>query len=569
MSQQRVTIVATGAGLGVLPGLWSIGNPHETDSGIYSVPLLHMSEDEPVHVWTMSKAEFIATDPEKLVWQIPQPLRQKYVGDQSVLERSLARLQLSIQKPWRAILEKTKELRPDDLNKRGAELAKYIEELKLRILGAQTEAVAYGSLDELYDELVNYYKSTLSLDELTPYLLASFTLLTHQTPNLDFIFQVYISGLKGSGKSTAGERLEKVCYQGFKTGCATFPFLVRANEVLGGMTQVLDEFDLIANDEHVTKYLRGSTDRANPYGLVEPVTIGGQTHNMPAIKMSFGPRVLITSQQIRDEMVRDRALEVVMMQYPGYLPEPDPEVVDELREHLAYYRQNVRLNISPEDKRRWYDTKNASGRLNETSTLLHVVTPQKYHDEVAAIIQREWETRTQLERESYAAKIVEGLTAAVLAEDTVESTTAQIYVPIAQIKRHFDMLYSDLTTGKGKASPKSIGRVIRNLGLRTDNIRVKDQDQRLRAWLLDKVDLVRIRQSLYLDEVPDLGTSGTSGTSPSVLSSIDKIGEGESEHTRSNVPNVPNVPRTTPLDFSAQAEVTRKLTTYGYMEGDE
>jgi hypothetical protein len=560
MSGDLVTVVASGAGVGILPGAWTLGEPNET-GGLFSIPLFHTAEDEPIHVWTLTKDELLHTAPESLVWQIPQALRQKYVSDQSRLEKAISRLQLETLKPWRKIVEKLTG--KDDITKRGAELAKYIDELKTRILGAQVEPAPYESLDGLYEELVQYYKTTLSLDELTSYLFASYTLLTHQIPNLDFIFEIYITGLKGSGKSTAGERLEKLCYQGFKTGCATFPFLVRANEVLNGMTQVLDEFDLIANDDYVTKYLRGSTDRNNPYGLVEPVTIGGQTHNMPAVKMSFGPRILITSQQIKDEMVRDRSLEVVMMQYPGYLPEPDSEITNELKEHLAHYRQDVKLGITPEDKRRWYDTKNASGRLNEISTLLHIVTPEKYHDKIAAIITREWETRTQLERESYAAKVVESLTAAVLAEDTVESTTAMTYIPIQEIKRHFDIHYSDPTTGKGKASPRSIGRVMQNLGLRTDNIRVRDEDRRLRAWLLNKETLARIRQSLYLDEAPDLGTSGTSGTSPSAPPSVDTLVGGEVEHTPGNVPNVPNVPK---LDFAAQAASTAKLTSHGYVK---
>jgi len=424
-----------------------------------------------------------------------------------------------------------------------------VENLRLRIVGEQPPAEAYESLDGLYEDLVNFYEASLRLDSLTPYLLASYTLLTHQTPNLDFIFQVYITGLKGSGKSTAGERLEGLCYQGFKTGSATFPFLVRANEVLNGMTQVLDEFDLIAGDDRVTKYLRGSSDRRNPYGVVEPVSIGGGTYNMPAIKMSFGARILITSQALKDEMVRDRAVEVVMMQYAGLLPEPSAEEVAKLKGYLAYYREQVKLKVTIEDKRKWYDPKHSSGRLNELATLLYLVTPEKHHDKVAALIEREWETRTALERESYAAKVVEALTAAVLADDTREAPTGETFVPVQEIKRHYDLRYADPQTGKGKTTTRSIGRAIANLGLRTDNIRVKDEDQRLRAWLLNKPDLTRIRQSLYLDEAPELGTLGTFGTSPSApprgLEDY-SMQEKEGAHTLGNVPNVPNVPKEAP-----------------------
>ena len=67
----------------------------------------------------------------------------------------------------------------------------------------------------------------------------------------------------------------------------------------------------------------------------------------------------------------------------------------------------------------------------------------------------------------------------------VESTTTMTYIPIQSIKTHFDRQYSDPINGKGKASPKSIGRVLQNLGLKTDNIRIKDENRRLHAWQLD------------------------------------------------------------------------------------
>jgi len=448
--------------------------------------------------------------------------------------------------PWPPVTKprhtpkKPPAIKPKDTPNKPSQLAAYIDDLKTRILGARVEPAPYETLDALYEELVQYYKTTLSLDELTPYLFASYTLLTHQTPNLDFMFQIYISGLKGSGKSTAGERLEKLCYQGFKTGCATFPFLVRANEILGGMTQVLDEFDLIANDEHVTKYLRGSSDRNNPYGLVEPVTMGGQTHNMPTIKMSFGPRIMITSQQIRDEMVRDRAIEVVMMQYAGFLPEPSQDMVQRIKGHLSQYRMQVCMSMTLEDRRKYYDPKHTSGRLNEIATLLYMITPESYHDKIAAIITREWESRTQLERESYAAKVVEALTAAVLAEAMKEATTGEIFVPIREIKHHYDLRYADAQTGKGKTNPRTIGRVVSNLRLRTDQFRVKDEEARLRGWRLDKTELVRIRQSLYLDEVPEFvsnvsSTSVCSASSPlytSIPSSALPLETNETNETK-------------------------------------
>ena len=151
-------------------------------------------------------------------------------------------------------------------------------------------------------------------------------------------------------------------------------------------------------------------------------------------------------------------------------------------------------------------------------SLLYMITPEKYHDKIAAIIHREWESRTQQERESYAAKIVEALTEVVLKEATKEATTGEIFVPIREIKLHYDLRYGDRWTGKGKTNPRTIGRVISNLGLRTDQFRVKDEDERLRGWRLDKAELVKIRQSLYLDEVPEFVSNVSNVSSVSVCS---------------------------------------------------
>jgi hypothetical protein len=428
---------------------------------------------------------------------------------------------------------------PKDLRTQ-KQIAEYVDALKMRILGGEPNPIPYESLESFYEELVAYYR-TLSLDELTPYLDASYTLLTHQTPNLTFTFDLYISGLKGSGKSTHGERLEAICYQAFKVTACTFPFLIRINEVLNGATLILDEYDLVASDDRVSKFLRGSTDRRNPYGLVEQVNFGGVSVNLPAVKNSFGPRILITAMPLKDEMVRDRCIEITMMQCAGILPDPDPEIVDELKEHLAHYRETVKLTITPEDKAKWYDPKRNSGRLNEIACLLYKVTPEKYHDKIKQIIEREWQLRTQLERESYAAKVIESMTAAVLSDDTREAANGEVFVPDVEIKRHYDLRYADPQTGKGKTKVPSIGHALHNLGLHTKQFRVKDEERRLRGWPLDKARLAQIRASLYLDDMPDLVSSVSIDSSPTAhpLSETASL-EEEPVHTLGSETNETN-----------------------------
>jgi hypothetical protein len=113
---------------------------------------------------------------------------------------------------------------------------------------------------------------------------------------------------------------------------------------------------------------------------------------------------------------------------------------------------------------------------------------------------------------------------------------------------------------------------MQNLSLRTDNIRVRDEDRRLRAWLLDKETLARIRQSLHLDEAPDLGTSGT-------LPGVCSASPPANSAPNSALGDVPNFPKPNEgasaeateqrkPDFVAVAADTARLTTHGYRPKD-
>ena len=75
---------------------------------------------------------------------------------------------------------------------------------------------------------------------------------------------------------------------------------------------------------------------------------------MPTVKISFGGRILITSQALRDEMVRDRALEIIMMQHAECLDEPSIETVNGLKGQLSYYREQIKLTMTSADKRLYY-----------------------------------------------------------------------------------------------------------------------------------------------------------------------------------------------------------------------
>ena len=102
-------------------------------------------------------------------------------------------------------------------------LEEYVENLRLRIVGEQPPAEAYESLNGLYEDVVNFYQTSLRLDALTPYLFASYTLLTHQTPNLDFIFQALHHRLEGQRQINRWRAIRGALLSGIQDGLGNFP----------------------------------------------------------------------------------------------------------------------------------------------------------------------------------------------------------------------------------------------------------------------------------------------------------------------------------------------------------
>jgi len=425
-----------------------------------------------------------------------------------------------------------KEISLDDPNLHEKLVALHIEKIKAKIMGEDVPPVPYDSDKETYDEIVTYFKTYVRLDDLQNYLAASYVRITHQIPNLSFIFLIFITGLKGSGKSTLGEITSRIAYHACWVPSATFAFLTRVNELVGGATQIFDEYDKMEDDRKIEAYIRGSTDRSQGYGVVEPIKIGNVTYQMPDLKMSFGARVLISALPLKDPMTRDRCIEIVMQMHGGALSEPEPEELRRIKGHLAYYRQTVKIQLTNEEKIAWYKPEYGTPRLNETRALLLKVTPKEYHTKIDAIIKEEFQQRTELERHSYIAKVIEALTRAVLNKATIESAKGIAYVACAAIKEEYDSANYDPETNYGKTSLRSIGHALKELRLNTERIRLKDSSlSAIAAWPLNLKVLVQKRRSMYLDELDELLTP-----------------EERAQRTlEAAVPIVPIVPKNTPI----------------------
>jgi len=125
----------------LVPGLWQLGDPQATESGLISLPLLHSSIDEPIYVWTLTKDEFTATDPENLGRQVPLALKQQYGIDQLQLAKAIQREQLAIKKPWRRITDegrKRQEVKASYFDENGKFVSKRLADGLLEIYQFRT-----------------------------------------------------------------------------------------------------------------------------------------------------------------------------------------------------------------------------------------------------------------------------------------------------------------------------------------------------------------------------------------------------------------------------------------------
>ncbi len=75
-------------------------------------------------------------------------------------------------------------------------------------------------------------------------------------------------------------------------------------------------------------------------------------------------------------------------------------------------------------------------------------------------------------------------------------------IAVSKIKDRYDLVNSDRNTGRGKTSPRAVGRVLNNIGLTTKA--VKETGKAAKAWLIKEPDLVQARQTFHLEQVEEL-----------------------------------------------------------------
>jgi hypothetical protein len=394
-----------------MTGIWRLGEPHVSESGIVSLPLEDLSVDDPLHVWSLTQQEFLALDPETMVRQIPLALRQQYEIDTLDLAKAIASKQREVEKPWKRIAADARE----KVRLTGDKKV-FIDEISPKV----PEPQKYGSEAELFNQLLGYLVHNLVFTDGIPYIIiTAWILVTWRIEDTDVVGYLYVTAPRGHGKTRLLETLEQVVYRPLMAAYATRAGLIRA---LDGTcaTVLLDE-----GEHYINPMQRGNTEliavlnsgnRRGSYTImVADITETDADGTKRTVKKpirldTYSAKCIVSRKPIFDTL-EDRSVQIVMPKADRKMPPLDKGTTETLRAQLAQYRADHLEKKQPLLDDSLPETGDA--RLDDTLQALYAVTPDEYRRAYVTLINREHEIRFNRMRESYEFSIMEALSEAV------------------------------------------------------------------------------------------------------------------------------------------------------------
>jgi hypothetical protein len=492
-----------GAAMKQVAGLWTLGDMHESESGMMSLALEHTSlDDTPLHAWSFTREEFLHTDPETLTRQIPQALRQQYAIDELELAKALARKQREVEKPYnRFIREAGRKV------KLTGEQPVLVDEIAPKI----PEPQAYGTDSELFERIVDFYKANVIFAEPETYVVVtSWTLLTWRLEDTTVAPYLYVTAPRGHGKTRLLETINQVARRPLVASYATRAGAIRAIDSTNA-TLLLDEAEHYINPHErqssdLAAILNAGYRRGARAIMVADVieTLPDGTHRSvkkPVALDTFGAKVIASRRDIFDTL-EDRSVQIIMPKHGRNLGPIDEKYGEGLRGQLAQYRadclerkQPLRANL-PET---------GDARLSEIVEPLYAVTPEQHRGAYHIIMDREKRLRLERIQESYEYAVLEGFDAVVLDDTEDGSLVLTEAVVDAYNQRHA----SKPTTAR------SIGRTLARLGFKADRDEIMGPAGRAtrRGYRLKRALLDRLKTEYGFDSPKqDASTASTAST---------------------------------------------------------
>jgi hypothetical protein len=470
-------------------GLWSLGDLHVSESGVMSLPLEVLSEDDPIHVWSLARQEFLSMDPESLARQIPLGLRQQYGIDVLDLSKALARKRREVEKPWKRIIREAGKA----VSLTG-EKTVLVDELAPKI----PELQAYGTDAELFDRILSFLKANVIFAEAETYtIVTSWILLTWRIEDTTVAPYLYVTAPRGHGKTRLLETVQQLVRRPLLASYATRAGAIRA---LDGTNAAL----LLDESEHyINPHERQSSDLAAVLNagyrrgakaimVADAIeTLPNGTHRSvkkPVALDTFSPKIIASRRDIFDTL-EDRSVQIIMPKHGVNLGLIDEKQAEVLRGQLAQYRADCLERKQP---LRAQLPETGDARLSEILEPLYAVTPEQYRSAYDLILEREKKLRLERIQESYEYAVLEAFDSVAAAETEDGALILTETVTDAYNQRHA----SKTTTNR------SIGRTLARLGFKADSdqTEISGHRTRRRGYRLKRALLDRLRKEYALSE---------------------------------------------------------------------
>jgi hypothetical protein len=476
-------------------GIWSLGEMHESESGIMSIALELTSLDEPLHVWSFARQEFLALDPETMARQIPQALRQRYDIDVFDLSKALARKQREVEKPWKRIIREAGKA----VSLTG-EKPVLVDELAPKI----PELQAYGTDAELFDRILIFLRANVIFTEPETYtIVTSWILLTWRIEDTNVAPYLYVTAPRGHGKTRLLETIHQLVRRPLLASYATRAGAIRALDGTNAAL-LLDEAEHYVNPSErqssdLAAVLNAGYRRGAKAIMVADAieTLPDGTHRSvkkPVALDTFSPKIIASRRDIFDTL-EDRSVQIIMPKHGVNLGPIDEKQAEALRGQLAQYRAGCLERKQP---LRAQLPETGDARLSEILEPLYAVTPEQYRSAYDVILEREKKLRLERIQESYEYAVLEAFDSVITEQTEDGSLILTETVTDAYNQRHA----AKLTTNR------SIGRTLARLGFQGDR---EDEDvagRRItrRGYKLNRSLLSRLKIEYGLETVSSVST---------------------------------------------------------------
>ena len=481
-------------------GLWTLGEMHESESGIMSLSLELTSLDEPLHVWTFKREEFLHADPDTLARQIPLALRQQYSIDQFDLAKALARKQCEVEKPWKRIIREAGRK-----VKLTGEQPVLVDELAPHIPDPQP----YETEDALFEDACNFLKAGVIFAEPETYtIVTAWILLTWRIEDTNVAPYLYVTAPKGHGKTRLLEVIQQMARRPLVASYASRAGAIRAIDGTNA-TLLLDEAEHYVDPRQRQSsdlaavlnagYRRGA--RAIMVADVIETLPDGSKHSVkkPVALDTFSAKVIASRRDIFDTL-EDRSVQIIMPKHGKNLGPIDEKYAEALRGRLAQYRLDC---LDKKQPLRATLPETGDARLSEILEPLYAVTPEQYRGAFDTILEREKRLRLERIQETYEYAILEAFDSVVLDDTEDGSLILTETVTDAYNQRHANK----------PTTNRSIGRTLTRLGFKTErqDIVTLGKTTTRRGYKLNRNLLQRLKAEYGFDTEPS-STSSTSST---------------------------------------------------------